>query len=469
MATSAVAMKWLELLEKEFDRAYLDLDILLGEVDEEQCDITYEARRRMSALSSAFAQLCHKAQTVFETNEKLESELQEVKTDLYEAQSTSAVLNKELQHLVLQLHSAQLQVSAQMGHAGDSSAIKQKLEQEMTTYRLDLGREMQLEAEAAQLRKENAALRRDIVSLQSEVFGAKLAAKYLDKELAGRIQQIQLLGRDLNPTEHDRLWNQLESEIHLHRHKAVIRACRGRSAAGLPGPPELALPDEGTPLRRHQQGIGDVRTVRLNKGRDEGLGISITGGLEHGVPIVISEVLPDMPAWRSGKLFVGDAILSANGVDLREAKHVEAVKVLSGLQGDIVLEVLYVSPDEDTDDEAQDSHNLRYHFFYPEDVSEASVAPSDEENGVVDRSLSRFATSPHVTPGHAATTTPMPGSTVPAAAESKPESHQKVATEVAAPPEVKAVTPNSSSPARRTIAMAEVNGASDSRRRDVAT
>lgn len=468
MATSAVAMKWLELLEKEFDRAYLDLDILLGEVDEEQCDITYEARRRMSALSSAFAQLCHKAQTVFETNEKLESELQDLKTDLYEAQSTSAVLNKELQHLVLQLHSAQLQVSAQMGHAGDSTAIKQKLEQEMTSYRLDLGREMQLEAEAAQLRKENAALRRDIVSLQSEVFGAKLAAKYLDKELAGRIQQIQLLGRDLNPTEHDRLWNQLESEIHLHRHKAVIRACRGRSATGLPGPPGTALPDEGTLLRRNQ-GIGDVRTVRLHKGRDEGLGISITGGLEHGVPIVISEVLPDMPAWRSGKLFVGDAILSANGVDLREAKHVEAVKVLSGLQGDIVLEVLYVSPDEDTDDEAQDSHNLRYHFFYPEDISEASVAPSDEENGVADRSLSRFATSPHATPGHAAATPPVPGGAVPAAAESKAESNPKVTAEVATPPEVKAVTPNSSSPARRTVAIAEVNGASDGRRRDVAT
>lgn len=26
--------------------------------------------------------------------------------------------------------------------------------------------------------------------------------------------------------EHDRLWNQLEAEIHLHRHKTVIRACR---------------------------------------------------------------------------------------------------------------------------------------------------------------------------------------------------------------------------------------------------
>lgn len=199
------------------------------------------------------------------------------------------------------------------------------------------------------------------------------------------------------------------------------------------------------------------------------LSLSLQGGLEHGVPIVISEVLPDMPAWRSGKLFVGDAILSANGVDLREAKHVEAVKVLSGLQGDIVLEVLYVSPDEDTDDEAQDSHNLRYHFFYPEDISEASVAPSDEENGVADRSLSRFATSPHATPCHAAATTPVPGGAVPATAEYRAESNPKVAAEVAAPPEVKAVTPNSSSPARRTIAISEVNGASDGRRRDVAT
>ena len=43
-----------------------------------------------------------------------------------------------------------------------------------------------------------------------------------------RIQQIQLLGRDLRGSEHDKLWNQLEAEIHLHRHKTVIRACRGR-------------------------------------------------------------------------------------------------------------------------------------------------------------------------------------------------------------------------------------------------
>ena len=43
-----------------------------------------------------------------------------------------------------------------------------------------------------------------------------------------RIQQIQLLGRDLRGPNHENLWNQLEAEIHLHRHKTVIRACRGR-------------------------------------------------------------------------------------------------------------------------------------------------------------------------------------------------------------------------------------------------
>jgi hypothetical protein len=54
-----------------------------------------------------------------------------------------------------------------------------------------------------------------------------------------RIQQIQLLGRDMKGAEHDKLWNQLEAEIHLHRHKTVIRACRGRTPnrRRLPIPP----------------------------------------------------------------------------------------------------------------------------------------------------------------------------------------------------------------------------------------
>ena len=65
-----------------------------------------------------------------------------------------------------------------------------------------------------------------LTSVQDDLFGARLASKYLDKELAGRIQQIQLLGRDIRGDEYEQVWNQLEAEIHLHRHKTVIRACR---------------------------------------------------------------------------------------------------------------------------------------------------------------------------------------------------------------------------------------------------
>lgn len=41
-------------------------------------------------------------------------------------------------------------------------------------------------AEVKELRIENEELRQYILALQGEVYGARLAAKYLDKELAGR-------------------------------------------------------------------------------------------------------------------------------------------------------------------------------------------------------------------------------------------------------------------------------------------
>lgn len=64
--------RWLEVLEKEFDKAFVDMDLLLGEIDPDQADITYDGRQKMTSLSSCFAQLCHKAQTVSQINHKLE-------------------------------------------------------------------------------------------------------------------------------------------------------------------------------------------------------------------------------------------------------------------------------------------------------------------------------------------------------------------------------------------------------------
>ena len=75
------------------------------------------------------------------------------------------------------------------------------------------------------------------------------------------------------------------------------------------------------------------------------------GGKEHGVPILISEIHCSMPADRCRGLYVGDAILVVNGMDLQEAKHAEAVKILSSVHGEITMEVLYVAPDDSSDEE----------------------------------------------------------------------------------------------------------------------
>lgn len=81
--------------------------------------------------------------------------------------------------------------------------------------------------------------------------------------------------------------------------------------------------------RRH--GVGEIRTVELHKEATEALGISITGGKEHGLPILISEIHDDGPACRSGELYVGDSILAVNKQDLRNVKHREAVQILSSV------------------------------------------------------------------------------------------------------------------------------------------
>ena len=73
---------------------------------------------------------------------------------------------------------------------------------------------------------------------------------------------------------------------------------------------------------------GQKRIVRVGKEDANGLGISIKGGRENKMPILISKIFKGMAADKTEKLYVGDAILSVNGEDLREATHDEAVKAL---------------------------------------------------------------------------------------------------------------------------------------------
>ncbi|CAH0556445.1 unnamed protein product [Brassicogethes aeneus] len=396
---ASVGFRWLDILEKEFDKAFVDLDLAIGELESEEPDVVFNVRQKLCTLSSCFAQLTHKSQTIFQNSAKVEAELIHMRTELVDSKAKREVLERELHCLLLQLHTQQLAKLPESKLSGkkdqhfipDVNNIKKKFEAEIKQSPVHLVSvsnsldELKLnptslenatyKAENAQLQLENATLRNSMLALSSEVYGAKLAAKYLDKELAGRIQQLQLLGREMRGDVRNKLWRQLESEILLQRHKTVVRACRRNSI--LNGNSKVAKPETEQNGESSQQNFGDIRTVVVKRKPGQGLGISITGGREHGVPILISELEPNGPAATCQQLYIGDAILYVNDRDLRHACHREAVGILQQQTGDCVLQVQYVAADDSDNSLEDDGYSFR---FFDDEVCETNGTLNPREN-----------------------------------------------------------------------------------------
>lgn len=84
--------------------------------------------------------------------------------------------------------------------------------------------------------------------------------------------------------------------------------------------------------------LDQKRVVRVVKEDGKGLGISIKGGRENRMPVLISKIFEGMAAEATGQLRVGDAILSVNGQDMSDVSHDEAVQALTSAGRVIVIE-----------------------------------------------------------------------------------------------------------------------------------
>ncbi|KAJ8321664.1 hypothetical protein KUTeg_000135 [Tegillarca granosa] len=90
----------------------------------------------------------------------------------------------------------------------------------------------------------------------------------------------------------------------------------------------------------------DAETIRTKLIRDQnGLGFSIAGG-RGSVPfkgndqaIYVSRIVPGGAADKDNKIKVGDRILSINNVDMQDARHDQAVSMLTGVDNEINLVV----------------------------------------------------------------------------------------------------------------------------------
>ncbi len=88
--------------------------------------------------------------------------------------------------------------------------------------------------------------------------------------------------------------------------------------------------------------LNQVRVARVIKQEVGGLGISIKGGRENKMPILISKIFKGLAADQTESLYVGDAILAVNGEDLRNATHDEAVQALKRAGREVELTVKYL-------------------------------------------------------------------------------------------------------------------------------
>ncbi|KAL4616973.1 beta-1-syntrophin [Arapaima gigas] len=118
----------------------------------------------------------------------------------------------------------------------------------------------------------------------------------------------------------------------------------GNTSPHLDPPAGSALTQlaERVPERVPEAIANRKRCVKVIKQDVGGLGISIKGGKENKMPILISKIFKGLAADQTQALYVGDAILSVNGVNLRDATHDEAVQGLKRAGREVTLEVKYM-------------------------------------------------------------------------------------------------------------------------------
>lgn len=109
-----------------------------------------------------------------------------------------------------------------------------------------------------------------------------------------------------------------------------------------PSPSPPRSPEANDHVEPPQTIADQIRTVRVIKQDVGGLGISIKGGKENKMPILISKIFKGLAADQTESLYIGDAILAVNGEDLRNATHDEAVRALKRAGKEVDLTVKYV-------------------------------------------------------------------------------------------------------------------------------
>ena len=110
--------------------------------------------------------------------------------------------------------------------------------------------------------------------------------------------------------------------VELHNDELIVRRDAGRRNTNRP---LKNGPSSNSPASKSE--TEKERTVLLRR-ESSGLGISVKGGSENKIPVLISKIYKGQAADKNGQLNIGDIILKVDGRDMRNATHDDVVEAL---------------------------------------------------------------------------------------------------------------------------------------------
>lgn len=129
--------------------------------------------------------------------------------------------------------------------------------------------------------------------------------------------------------------------VELHSNMLIVRRDAGRKHSSSRG---FNRQKNGTSkLTSHSSTDAALkeRTVVIKR-ESTGLGISVKGGSENRIPILISKIYKGQAGDKTGQLFVGDIILKVNGKDVQNASHETVVEALKNSGETVTLVVKHL-------------------------------------------------------------------------------------------------------------------------------
>ena len=371
-----------DVSEQSDDESSVDMDESVN--DEPQFQ---SMKPELVSIALSFAKLMNKSLLATERATQLENQV--------------CMLQREICTLrALATNNHELCLSQNVGQTLTSKLQRKPKASNLIAFKAAVEQEMDYQIQA-----QNKAMQAMEQQYKNQIFGLTLVVEYLKKEIAGRIQQMQIYefvyGTEEETDEKkisqlSNIWTQIVYEIALHRHKTIVRLANISDKNRDEASSEYTSVDQeidnlctlltnGCPatgpqfVNFGQLGQSHHASFYIEKGKPIGLWIS--GGADRYMPLIIQKVEVGSVAASCGQLSAGDIILSIQNFDMIGTTQLYAAQLLKSLSGWCRLGIVRI-PVSDVERTLANRDDFKFELLYDNFITPNDDQESDQNESV---------------------------------------------------------------------------------------